>query len=91
MLMQHDGHRWLRVLTVNVEHSTLIAHAWSQGTLGHTTNPVVLTPGVTTPVLMTPVLTTTVLLHPHGRRAAMEYSPVLVLLLAWSSLPLHFL
>ena len=31
-------------------------------------------------VLTTPVLMTPVMLHPHGRRAAMEYTPVLITL-----------
>lgn len=30
MLMQHDGHRRLRVLMVHVEYNTLLTYAWSQ-------------------------------------------------------------
>ena len=90
MLVQHDGHRRLRVLTLYVGHSTLLSYPWSQGTAGRIT-PVVITLVLMAPVLMTPVLTTPLLLHPHGQRAAQECVPVLIPLLVWPPPPLHFL
>lgn len=59
------------------------------GSLGLIT-PVVTTLVLMTPVLMTPVLMTPVL-HPHERRAATGYIPVLIPMLIWRLLPLHFL
>jgi len=85
MPVHHDGHGWLRVLTLHVGHTALLAYAWRQGTLGH------ITPVVITPVLTTPVLTTPVLLHPERQRAAQECIPVVVPLIAWPLLPLPFL
>jgi hypothetical protein len=80
MLIQHDGHRRLRVLMVHVEYNTLLTHVLSQGALGLIT-PAVITPPVLTPVLLIPVLTTPVLLHPYERCAATECILVLVPLL----------
>ena len=100
MPVHHDGHGWLRVLTLHVGHTALLTYAWRQGALGHITpvgsTPVVITlvfitVVIMTPVLMTPVLTAPVLLHPHGQRAAQGCIPVLVLLLVWPPPPLHFL
>ena len=85
MLVQHDGHGRLRVLTLYVGHRTLITYPCSQGALGH------ISPVVIDLVLMTPVLTAPVLLHPYGQRAAHGYAPVVVLLLFWPAPPLHFL
>ena len=72
--MRRDGHRQLRIITLYVAHGTLQTCACGQSMSGHFTL-----------VLMTPVLH-----HPHERRAAMEYTPVLVPLLARPLLPLHF-
>ena len=80
MLIQHDGHRQLRVITLHVEHSTLLTYAWSQGALG------LITTVVITPVLMTPLL-----LHPHGRRAGMECILTVASPVTWPLLLLHVL
>ena len=37
MLLKHDGQRQLRVLTLHMEHSALLTHAWSKGMPGFTT------------------------------------------------------